>query len=69
MSFKELLDAIIKVCEGCNVIGCDVNELSPHYDQSGSVNCGGRKDCERIFNCIGKINQDKSRRKKKWEKY
>ena len=34
-SFKELLDAIIKVCEGCNVIGCDVNELSPHYDQSG----------------------------------
>ena len=35
VSFKELLDAIIKVCEGCNVIGCDVNELSPHYDQSG----------------------------------
>ena len=35
VSFKELLVAIIKVCEGCNVIGCDVNELSPHYDQSG----------------------------------
>ena len=35
VSFKELLDAIIKVCEGCNVIGSDVNELSPHYDQSG----------------------------------
>ena len=23
------------VCKGCNIVGCDVNELSPVYDQSG----------------------------------
>lgn len=35
VSFLELLNALRKVCEGCHIVGCDVNELSPHYDQSG----------------------------------
>ena len=34
VTFMELLDAIIKVCR-LNVVACDINELSPVYDQSG----------------------------------
>lgn len=34
VSFMELLNAVIDVC-GLNIVGCDVNELSPVYDQSG----------------------------------
>ncbi|MFS0574627.1 agmatinase [Sporosarcina sp. 179-K 3D1 HS] len=34
VSFMELLQAILQVSE-LNIIGCDVNELSPPYDQSG----------------------------------
>lgn len=36
VSFDELRKAATLVCEKANVIGCDVNELSPHYDQSGA---------------------------------
>lgn len=35
VSFKELREAVTLVCRKLNVVGCDVNELSPHYDQSG----------------------------------
>ena len=24
------------VCEKADIVGCDVNELSPHYDHSGA---------------------------------
>ncbi|MBE1555544.1 agmatinase [Sporosarcina limicola] len=34
VSFMELLHAMLKV-SGLNIVGCDVNELSPIYDQSG----------------------------------
>lgn len=34
VSYKELLDAF-KCMRGLNVVSADVNELSPHYDQSG----------------------------------
>lgn len=34
VTFKELLEAVIKTAK-LNVVGCDVVELSPHYDQSG----------------------------------
>lgn len=33
--FRELLQAALSVCRGCRVIGCDVNELCPPFDQSG----------------------------------
>ena len=33
--FRELLQAVLSVCRGCRVIGCDVNELCPPFDQSG----------------------------------
>ncbi len=33
-TFNELLFAILKL-KGLNIIGADINELSPSYDQSG----------------------------------
>ena len=35
ISFKELLDACLQLHE-LDIVGCDINELSPHYDQSGT---------------------------------
>ncbi len=35
VTFKELLNAVLKLSD-LNVVGCDINELSPHYDQSGA---------------------------------
>lgn len=35
VSFDELRRALTLVCSELNIIGCDVNELSPQYDQSG----------------------------------
>lgn len=35
VSFQELLNAVLKLSD-LNVVGCDINELSPHYDQSGT---------------------------------
>lgn len=35
VSFHELLQAVLKL-HRLNIVACDVNELSPHYDQSGA---------------------------------
>lgn len=35
VTFDELRRAAEKVCSRANVVACDVNELSPHYDPSG----------------------------------
>lgn len=35
VSFDELRKAATLVCSKGKIVGCDVNELSPHYDQSG----------------------------------
>lgn len=35
VTFRELWDAMKIVTEHCNIVGCDVTELSPYYDQSG----------------------------------
>ena len=35
VSFKELMSAILQLNK-LNIVGCDVNELSPHYDASGT---------------------------------
>lgn len=35
VSFDALRKAVTLVCSKANVVGCDANELSPHYDQSG----------------------------------
>ncbi|MBR3568163.1 MAG: agmatinase [Salinivirgaceae bacterium] len=35
VSFMQLFDAMRIVCNGCNIVAADVNELCPTYDQSG----------------------------------
>ena len=35
VDFRQLLDAMTTVCGGVKVVGCDVTELCPVYDQSG----------------------------------
>jgi agmatinase len=35
ISFNELRRSLTFVCDELNIVGCDVNELSPQYDQSG----------------------------------
>ena len=35
VSFEELRRAVTAAAGGLNVVACDVNELSPHYDHSG----------------------------------
>ena len=35
VTFLQLLSALLTVCSGSWVVGCDVNELSPPYDPSG----------------------------------
>lgn len=34
-TFRELMDVVLQLHQ-LNIVGCDINELSPHYDQSGS---------------------------------
>lgn len=34
VSFLQLIDAIMSI-SGLDIVACDINELSPHYDQSG----------------------------------
>lgn len=36
VSFDELRRAATLVCSELDIVGCDVNELSPHYDASGA---------------------------------
>ena len=36
VTFMQLLEAIKTVCGGCNIVGLDVNELCPPYDQTGA---------------------------------
>ena len=35
VTFKELMQAILQL-NRLNIVGCDINELSPHYDHSGT---------------------------------
>ena len=35
VSFMELLNATLKACDALDIVGCDVNELSPTYDPTG----------------------------------
>ena len=43
VSFDALRRAVTAVCATGHVVGCDVNELSPHYDQSGASNAVAAK--------------------------
>lgn len=52
VSFKELLDAILLLNE-LDIVGCDVNELSPVYDQSGVSTAVACKTLREILLAIG----------------
>lgn len=36
IAFDDLRQAVTLICQNLDIVGCDVNELSPHYDQSGA---------------------------------
>ena len=36
VTFMQLIEAIYKVCNSCNIVALDVNELCPPYDQTGA---------------------------------
>ena len=36
VAFRELMEAAVKVASRLNIVACDINELSPVYDQSGA---------------------------------
>ena len=36
VTFMQLFEALKTVCLGCNIVGLDVNELCPPYDQTGA---------------------------------
>lgn len=35
VTFDQLLEALLLVVNNCQIIACDINELSPVYDNSG----------------------------------
>ena len=43
VSFDSLRRAVTLACSRLNVVGCDVNELSPHYDPSGASSAAAAK--------------------------
>ncbi|MEZ4357862.1 MAG: agmatinase [Eubacteriales bacterium] len=53
VSFLELLDAILKV-SSLNIVGCDLNELSPTYDQSGASTAVALKVLRELILAISK---------------
>lgn len=48
VTFKELMEAVLQL-HGLNIVGCDINELSPHYDQSGSSTAAACKITREIL--------------------
>ena len=36
VTFMQLFEALKTVCYSCNIVGLDVNELCPPYDQTGA---------------------------------
>lgn len=53
VTFKELMDVILQLNE-LNIVGCDVNELSPHYDQSSCSTAAACKITREILLQIAK---------------
>ncbi len=54
VGFLQLLDAIITVCTGANVIGCDITELSPPLDASGCSTATACKIVRETVLCLAK---------------
>lgn len=54
VTFKELIDAVLQLNQ-LNIVGSDIVELSPHYDQSGSSTAAACKITREVLLQILKI--------------
>lgn len=54
VTFDALRKAAEKVCSRANVVACDVNELSPHYDPSGISTAAACKIVREILLALSK---------------
>ena len=54
VTFDALRKAAEKVCSRANVVACDVNELSPHYDPSGSSTAAACKIVREMLLALSK---------------
>lgn len=54
ITFKEIQEAIAEFQNLTNVVGCDVVELSPHYDSSGASNAVACKVVRELLVAIAK---------------
>lgn len=52
VTFLELLEAALKVIRGCDVVGCDMVELSPPYDASGASTAVALKLLREMLLCL-----------------
>lgn len=53
VTFDQLRRAATFVVSECNIVGLDVNELSPHYDQSGASTAVGCKIVRELLIALG----------------
>ena len=49
VTFIQLFEALKTVCGGCNIVGLDVNELCPPYDQTGASTAAACKIIREIL--------------------
>ena len=54
VSFLQLQKAVCTVCEGANVVGCDVTELSPPLDASGCSTATACKVVREMLLCLAR---------------
>lgn len=54
VTFQELLRAALQVIRGCNIVGCDLVELSPPLDQSGASTATALKILREMLLCLEK---------------
>ncbi len=59
ITFSQLMDVILQLHQ-LQIVGCDINELSPHYDQSGTSTATACKVTREILLqiCIGGKNNE-----------
>lgn len=61
VTFDQLRRAVTLVCDRANIVGCDVNELSPHYDLSGASTAAACKIVREMALALQRQDQEKHR--------
>ncbi len=54
VTFNQLLNAALRVIRGCNIVGCDLVELSPPLDTSGASTATALKIWREMVLCLEK---------------